>query len=72
MRYICHFESLADVDIKARSTSHLSVIISDGLYSLDVLLCQLDAVLLAHGHVLGDGDCSISASVGLVKQFTQG
>ena len=58
-------------EIKSRSTSHLSVIISDGLYCLNVFLSQLYPVLLTHGHVLGDGDRSISASVRLVKQLTQ-
>ena len=50
---------------------NLSVLVSDGLDRLDVLLSEGHAVLLAHGDVLRDGDGAVPASVRLVKQLTE-
>ena len=50
---------------------NLSVVIGDGLDTVDVFLGGLDAVLLTHGDVLGDGDGPVPASVRLVKQLAE-
>ena len=51
--------------------TYLPILICDGPHTLDVVVRDLDAVLLAHDDVLGDGDRTIAARVRLVKQLAQ-
>ena len=54
------------------STSNFSFSIGNFSDSLQMFLCQLHAVLIAHGHILCNGYGPISSSVCLVKQLTKG
>ena len=50
---------------------YLAILIREVLDLLDVLVIQGDAVLLAQGHVLGDGDGPVPGNVRLVKHGTE-
>ena len=50
---------------------YLAVLVREVLDLLNVLVVQGDAVLLAEGHVLGDGDGPVPGDVRLVKHRTQ-
>ena len=57
--------------ISSLKPCYLSVVICDGPDIPEVLLVELDAVLVAHDHVLLKGDRPIAPRVCLVKELTQ-